>query len=112
MTYEKISAMAEECGFPVAYDHFAEGESPDPPFLVFLFPAAHNFAADGKAYVKVDELHFELYTDRKQPDMEERVEAVLDRHGIVYGKSEAWIPEERLYEALYTMEVIRDGQQQ
>ena len=38
MTYEKLVAMLEEADLPLAYDHFAEGESPDPPFLVFLSP--------------------------------------------------------------------------
>ena len=110
MTYDEVTAMAEETGLPVAYDHFTEGESPDPPFLVFLFPRSTNFKADGRVYRKIDELHFELYTDRKQPDMEASVEAVLDSHGIVYDKTEVWIPEERLYEVLYSMEVINHAE--
>ena len=36
MTYQDIVSMAEEAGLPSAYDHFAEGQSPDPPFLLFL----------------------------------------------------------------------------
>ena len=45
MTYDEVVEMAEETGLPVAYDHFAEGESPEPPFLVFLFPSSDNFSA-------------------------------------------------------------------
>ena len=111
MTFDEVSAMAEETGLPVAYDHFSEGESPDPPFLIFLFPKSDNFSADGKVYAKINALHFELYTDKKQPDMEATVEAVLDSHGMYYDKSEVWIAEERLYEVLYTMEVLSDEQQ-
>ena len=111
MTYDEVSAMAEEAGLPVAYDHFSEGESPDPPFLIFLFPKSDNFSADGKVYAKINALHFELYTDKKQPDLEATVEAVLDSHGMYYDKSEVWIAEERLYEVLYTMEVLSDEQQ-
>ena len=36
MTYEEIAAMMQEIGLPFAYHHFAEGESPPPPFLLFL----------------------------------------------------------------------------
>lgn len=111
MTYTEITDMLEETGLPLAYDHFAEGESPDPPFLVFLFPFSNNYAADGVVYAKVDELHVELYTDAKQPDVEAAVEAVLDAHGIVYGKSEVWIPEEKLYEVLYSTEMLKDEQE-
>ena len=37
MTYEQIAEMVEEMGLPFAYHHFAEGESPTPPFLLFFF---------------------------------------------------------------------------
>ena len=100
--------LAREAELPFAYDHFAEGESPAPPFLIFLFPASDNFAADGQVFFKINELHFELYTDRKQPDVEAQVEAVFDRHCLFYDKSEVWIPEEKLYEVLYEMEVTQD----
>lgn len=105
MTHEEVMKMAEETGLPSAYDHFAEGESPEPPFLVYLYPKADNFSADGIAYFKINLLNLELYTDVKDVELEERVEAVLDSHGIFYAKSEVWIESEHLYEVLYEMEV-------
>ena len=36
MTYEQIAEMMEEMGLPFAYHHFAEGESPAPPFSAVL----------------------------------------------------------------------------
>ena len=106
MTYEEVMAVAEETGLPFAYHHFAEGESPDPPFLLFLFPYSDNFGADGMVYQKIDQLHFELYTDKKDPETEWTIEAVLDEHGIFYDKTEVWIESEKLYEVLYSMEVL------
>ena len=93
MSHEEVLKMMEEMGLPFAYDHFVEGEAPEPPFAVFLYPRADN------------ELDIELYTDLKNPELEEAVEAVLLRHGIFYGKSEVWIESEKLYEVLYEMEV-------
>ena len=107
MTYDQILSMLKEAKLPIAYDHFAEGESPEPPFMVFLFPSSDNFAADGRVYQRIDVLHVELYTDRKQPKIETKVETVLDRHGVFYEKTEVWINTERLYEALYATEVLR-----
>ena len=46
MTYDDITNMLKEAGLPLAYDHFAEGESPEPPFLIFLFPGSDNMFAD------------------------------------------------------------------
>lgn len=105
MTHEEVMEMIGEMGFPFAYDHFAEGESPDPSFVVFLYPNSSNFSADGKVYFKANRLNVELYTDIKDVSMEEKVEAVLDSHGIFYEKSEVWIESEKLYEVLYEMEV-------
>ena len=102
---EKIAAILEKIGLPFAYDHFAEGESPDPPFICYLIPNSDNFSADGRVYYKIKEIHIELYTDCKDLSAEQKVEAVLDEHGIFYDKSEVWIESEKLYEVLYTFEM-------
>ena len=52
----KLLSIMREIGFPFAYHHFAEGESPSPPFLLFLTPASSNFAADGKTSVSYTHL--------------------------------------------------------
>ena len=105
MVHQEVLKMMDEMKLPYAYHHFVEGESPDPPFLVFLYPNSDNFAADGMVYFKVNRLNIELYTDLKDVELEENVEAVLDKHGIFYEKSEVWIESENLYEVLYQMEV-------
>ena len=102
---ERLVAIMEEIGLPFAYHHFAEGESPDPPFICFLTSGSDNFAADGRDYFKINQINIELYTDRKAPDLEDSVEAVLDEHGIFYQKTEVWIDSEKLYEVLYQFEM-------
>ena len=101
--YELINIL-KETEIPFAYDHFAEGESPEPPFICYLLPGSNNFSADGKVYFKANEVHIELYTDFKDLTVEQKLEAVLDEHGIFYNKSETWIESEKLYEVLYIFE--------
>lgn len=101
---ERIVEILKAVGLPFAYDHFTEGESPEPPFICYLLPNSDNFSADGRAYYKIDEVHIELYTDCKDLSVEQTLEAVLDEHGIFYDKSETWIESEKLYEVLYTFE--------
>lgn len=105
MTYEEIATMVKEMGLPCAYHHFAEGESPPPPFVVFLSPGEHVFHADNIRYAGWKQLDVELYTDIKNPAAEQMVEDVLTAHEISYVKSETWIESEKLYEVLYEMEV-------
>ena len=80
MTHEDVMQMLAETEIPFAYDHFAEGESPDPPFICFLFPGSENFAADNVVYMEFSNLSIELYTDEKDPELEDRVEAVLNAY--------------------------------
>lgn len=105
MTIEEFAAMLQKTGIPFAYDHFAEGESPEPPFICYLLPGSNNFAADGKVYFRINQVRIELYTDSKDLAVERKVEMVLDESGIFYNKSEVWIQSEKLYEVLYSFEV-------
>lgn len=101
---KKLNTLLAALGIPYAYDHFAEGEAPEPPFICYLLPGSHNMGADGGVYYKISQIHIELYTDRKAPALEHRLEVELDKHGIFYNKSEVWIESERLYEVLYQFE--------
>lgn len=105
MTLTDMAALLRGLGLPLAYHHFAEGEAPDPPFLVYLSPGSDNFAADGRVYFKVTQIDIELYTDTKDPALEERLENLLDGAGLFYDKTESFIESERLYEVLYELEV-------
>ena len=105
MRIEELAAILQEIDIPFAYDHFAEGESPEPPFICYLLPGSDNFAADGRVYFRINEVRIELYSDSKDVGLESKVEAVLDSYGIFYNKSEVWIQSEKLYEILYSFEV-------
>ena len=109
MTEKEIYDMIVSVGLPVAYHHFEEGASPDPPFLVYLFPKSNNFSADGIVYQAVNQLDIELYTDKKDLDAEKRVEAMLNAHGLFYEKTETYLDTEKMYEVLYEMEALING---
>ena len=103
---EELLQMLSEMQIPFAYHHFAEGDAVEPPFICYLLPGSNNFAADGKVYHKINEVHIELYTDLKDLAVEQQVEDVLDEHEIFYNKSEVWIKREKLYEVVYVFEMI------
>ena len=106
MTYAQIAGLVASIGLPCDYDHFAEGESPEPPFVVFLLPGTNNFMADGEVYEQVTEVSIELYTDLKMPPLERRVEDVLRAYDIPWEKTEVWIEDEKMYEVRYALEVL------
>ena len=111
---DRLLELLNEMGVPYAYDHFAEGESPEPPFICYLLPGSNHFIADGRVYYRINEVRLELYTDSKDIGLEQRLEKILDTCGIVYARTETWIESERLYEVLYSfdMEGENDGQEE
>lgn len=102
---DRLIEILKAMDIPFAYDHFAEGESPAPPFICYLLPGSDNFSADGKAYYKINEVRIELYTDIKDIAIESKVEDILDNYEIFYNKTETWIESEKLYEVLYSFEM-------
>lgn len=100
-----ITEIIREIGLPFAYHHYAEGESPDPPFLLYLFPESDNYVADNVVYAEVSRVYLELYTDLKDPETEKQVERALQEHAIFWDKTEVWIESESLYEVLYSFEM-------
>lgn len=110
MTEQEVYQMVKSIGFPVAYHHFEEGQSPDLPFLVYLYPESNNFSADGIVYQKITELDIELYTDKKDLNAEKKIETVLKKNGFFYSKTETYLDTEKMYEVLYEMEVVIHGE--
>lgn len=106
MTEVEVYGMVKKIGIPVSYHHFEEGQSPEPPFAVYLYPGTNNFSADGVVYQAINELNIEVYTDKKDLDVEKKVEAVLKEHGFFYEKTETHLESEWMYEVLYEMEVL------
>lgn len=102
---DELLEILGETGMPFAYDHFAEGDSPEPPFICYLVPHSDDFWADGARYLRVSACRIELYTDAKDRQREAAVEAALERHGVLWSRSEAWIESERLLMNIYSFDI-------
>ena len=106
---DRLLEIISEIGIPSAYDHFAEGESPNPPFICYLIPASDNFSADGIAYFKANEIHIELYTDKK--------DNLVARAGSGWVSSDyqiTWLffGEKELFIYQYTFSMISDSKRE
>lgn len=102
---DKLVELLERINLPFTYHHFAEGESPNPPFVIYFVPEQDHFSADGVIYHKQLAVRFELYTDKKEPEKEKMIEQVFSQYQIYYQKESIWIEEEKLYETIYLFEM-------
>lgn len=108
----KITELLEKTGLPFAYDHFAEGESPEPPFITYIVEGTENFCADCRVYAVVLDIGIELYTDRYEPDTEKRLERVLDAEDIPWDRESEWIGPERMYQTTYDITLIEESEEE
>ena len=108
-TYEGINSLLGSIGYPYNYEFFPENKVPAPPYMVFYYPNRDDFYADDSNYSHIEQLNIELYTDEKDFDAEAAVESVLKSNDITFQKQEAYIESENLYQVLYIMEVVING---
>lgn len=105
----KIEKMLEDVGLPYRYHHFTQKEmqSMSLPFIVWNVPNSDNFFADGKVYKKIKELDIELYTEKKDWELEDRLEEILTKYGFAWQQTASdWLPDpDSMWETLYEMEV-------
>lgn len=99
-----LAQMLAEAGVPVARNAFLKLQVP--PYIVYVFSYSDNFTADSKVYLKRDNYQIELYTEKKDIALEDKLEGIFDEHGLVYNKTETYLESEKLIEVLYEIQLI------
>ena len=72
-------------------------------FICYLFASTNNFNADDVVYQVINRITIELYTESKDLEAENAVEAALK--GLCWEKSEEYLDDEQCYEIIYEIEV-------
>lgn len=103
MTNDELFNLLKTSGLPVAYHHFKK--APSLPYVIFLRISDSNINADDKVYFKFKNYQVELYTDKKNEILEEKIETILDEHEICYETSEEWIESEKMYQVVYGIQI-------
>lgn len=101
MNEKEFFKQLKALNLPIAYHHFEEGHSPSPPFMVYYSPQSENFWADNQVYHKGAKFILELYTRKKDLDVEEKIEAFLMEQHLFFDKVETYIDTEQLYQVAF-----------
>ena len=100
MKYEELYNLLKTLNIPVAYDHFNSNKTVNPPFIVYREQTPDTFKADDKTYYRPYNFEIELITDKKDIDLESRVEVLLK--DIPYDiETGSWDEEEKIYHNFY-----------
>lgn len=95
MTQKELYQVLKNTGIPVAYHHFSSPQCP--PYIVYFRENTENIGADNAVWHKVENYIIELYTQKKDLVLEQRLESVFDQNKIFYDVYESWIEEEKVF---------------
>lgn len=106
MNRKELFSMLKTLDIPVVYMQWAPDTAPDPPFICYRFASNDgSLQADNVNFYNVSEWYVELYTDTKNDELEESLEALFYSHEIPFEKTEAQI-EEDFHEVLYRFQTF------
>lgn len=106
MTYQEVAALVDSLGYPNAYYEFPDGTEQAPPFVAFFFEAYSYLYADDRNYAEIGALSIEFYDNAKNFEAEAHIEQVLTAAGLTWAKAETPIDSERLYEVIYSADIV------
>lgn len=110
MKLSELKLILEGTGIPFTYHSWPVGKAPPLPWGVYLEAYGNSFGADDVAYSSARHMQVELYTAKKDPVSEKKIEDALTAAGIYYDKTEeTYLETEHCFETLYELEVLNDG---
>lgn len=104
MTQAEIYSQLKTSGYDVAYDHFDERKNP--PFVVLKRNNDTNISSDYKVHGKFRNYDIELYTRKKDPVVEKKIEDIIGAIDSGYETSETYIESEKVYQVVYQIMVV------
>lgn len=107
MTLQEIATLVSSFGLSCRYSHFTN--SPEPPYVVYYYPAENDVKADNLNFVNRRQLFVELFTKGKDFETEAVIETKLKQAGLTWYKQTDFLNDEKLFQTTYEMEVLING---
>lgn len=104
MTLQELLNLLDSTGFPVAYNHF--NSAPSVPFIVYRLPSEDGFDADNMVYHNISDVEIEVYTNRKDLNVEATIKNLLNENELPFVTFETFIESEKLFQKIYETRLI------
>ena len=102
MKHKELYNLLKTLNIPIAYDHFNDDKTINPPFIVYREQSVDTFKADNKTYFRPHNFELEVITTKKDTLLQEQIEKLLDDNNIPYDTtSEIWDNDEKIYHNFY-----------
>lgn len=105
-TLDELCQAVASIGLPWANTDFERGEDVSPPYIILTKSGASTYGANDLAWCLSAEYDIELYTVRRDYDLERTVRDALDNAGIYFEDGGVWkIESQGLVESVTTVTV-------
>lgn len=104
MTLDRLKELLDTLNIPVAYHHFNSPTAP--PFIAYYRESTSNTFADNKVQQKFENITIELYTEKKDIELENKLETLLNDNELPYEIGEFFIDTENLYQVSYGITIL------
>lgn len=107
ISFDDIIKVLSKMNIPYAYHHFVADETnplPTPPFIIYYADNNDSFFADNKNYCNFNHFVIELVTEKKDIELESKLEVLFFNANIPFDKEgDDYIENERIYQVRYSV---------
>ncbi len=97
MTLPELKEILKTLGLPVAYLQWAVGQVPELPYILYYSDEDNCFCADDVVYSDGCAVTVEVYSQRRDLELENKVKALLRKNKIPYESYGEFLKSEDMY---------------
>lgn len=104
MKLTRLVKILKGLGYPVAFSHFNKKQTF--PYITYTTPDNDDLMADNINYYKVVNVDIEVYTNKKDLVVEEKIENILIENELPYTTYQTTIEDEEVFQKVYEITLI------
>lgn len=105
MTLPELKDKLKTLDLPIAYRCFTVGQVPELPYIVYYVDEDIGFYADDTVYYEGYAVTIEVYTEKKDMELEKKVKQLLNDNELPYESYESFLESESMYLKAYEIEI-------
>lgn len=105
MTLPELKDKLKTLDLPIAYRCFTVGKVPELPYIVYYVDEDIGFYADDTVYYEGYAVTIEVYTEKKDMELEKKVKQLLNDNELPYESYESFLESESMYLKAYEIEI-------
>lgn len=105
MTLPELKKQLDTLGLPVGYKQWPVGKAPALPYVLYYADEDNEFYADDTVYTDGYAVTIEVYTNKKDLNLEKQVKDLLKSNELPYHSYESFLDTENMFLKAYEIDI-------